>query len=98
MKTCEAQKLQLNYLHPHCNCSSSSLQWAALRLGPAFVYDLYVHTSLQLEIRTMLRQLCADVKDNPLAPYVNLHPDDSLDPDEWYLVANGIAWGSVGVR
>lgn len=79
---------------PACDLSLLTLMEAAARLGPAFVYDLYVSPIQLLWTRDMLRQNAMAVKDNPLAPYVNLFEDNRLNSYEWYMCANGKAVGA----
>lgn len=83
-------------LLPSCNLCMTTMEEAARRLGPSFIYDLYVNPTQILGTRDMLRGLVCMVKDNPFAPYVNLFVDDRLKPYEWYLCANNKAVGSDG--
>jgi hypothetical protein len=63
-----------------------SLRMVAERLGPAFVYELSVHPKNLIWARSLLRQLCCDVADNPLSPYVNLVSDSQMPSNYgWYL-------------
>ena len=77
-----------------CNCSHTSLQEAALRLGPSFVYTLSVATGRLLATHTMLKQFGADTASHPLSPYINMSIDTDLKGEEWYLSANGKSVGS----
>lgn len=79
-----------------CDISGTTLAEAAFTLGPSFTYDLYVNPRYFLEARSILRRLACDVADNPLAPYINLCTNSTLDLYEWYLVANGRSAGSKG--
>lgn len=79
-----------------CDCSPTSIEEAARICGPAFVYDLTVHPGSVLHIRTLLRDMNCDVKDNVLAPHINLTTDPALRRWEWVLRANGVACGSPG--
>ena len=83
-------------LQTRCDLSGQSLGWAAQTIGPSFFYDLYIHENSMFWVRTMLRQLNADTRENPLAPYINLRPDNECGPYEWYLSANGKCVGSQG--
>lgn len=84
-------------LHPRCDLSVSSISWAAQRIGPAFIYDLFVHTDRVVEIANFLRRHGMNHENNPLSPYLNLRPLDGLGIEEWYLSANGKTVGSRGV-
>lgn len=79
-----------------CDCSITSMTDAVHLIGPAFVYTLYVSPSRLLYMRLCLHQHSADVKDNPLAPYINLSVDSALRPYEWVLEANNTRVGSPG--
>lgn len=80
-----------------CNCSHTSLEWAAQNLGPSFVYVLSVSEQMVLSMRTMLKKFGADTVDHPMSPYVNLEVDKDLKPYEWYLSAYGKSIGSEDV-
>lgn len=79
-----------------CNVSFVSLEEAAIRVGPSFVYELHVCVSNVLYARNVLKDLAATTRENPLAPYVNLVVDHSYGRDEWSLHANGKACGTEG--
>lgn len=79
-----------------CDMSRYSLSEAAMVVGAAFTYELYVHPSEEVAAIYELKQLAAQTLDNPMAPYVNLHTDQRLDREEWVLEANGRACGSKG--
>jgi hypothetical protein len=81
------------------NLCRHTLTNAALRLGPAFVYELAVSVGALMEARSLLRRLACDVENNPMAPYINLKPDCTLKPSEWYLKIPGgeVAYGSQGM-
>lgn len=66
-------------------------------IGPAFVYTLHVSPRALIETRTRLREWGADVRHNPMAPYINLEIDPLFGPHEWVLEANGARVGSRGV-
>jgi hypothetical protein len=80
----------------NCDCSKYSLQEAASYLPPAYVFDLYVNPQSLINFRGLLREIAADVKANPLAPYINLHAEPSFGRDEWCLAVGGKAIGSKG--
>jgi len=90
--------MQYEPLVPACDISGSSLGWAAQKCGPAFVYDLYVREANCVWVRGLLKDINADTKDNPLAPYINLLFDNRLGPYEWYLSANGKCFGSPSIE
>jgi hypothetical protein len=81
------------------NLCAMTLTQAVVKLGPSFVYDLWVSPAALHEARSLLRRLAADVEDNPLAPYVNLHLGPGMKPFEWFVTLPGkkIAFGSQGV-
>lgn len=83
-------------LLPSCDLCAITIEEAAKRLGPSFVYDLYVSTAMLLNTRGMLKELGMVTKDNVLSPYVNLYEDNRLNTYEWYLAANNKACGSDG--
>lgn len=79
--------------------SATSLAEAALIVGPAFAYDVYVHPSRRLFVRERLWSIISDtqVDNNPMSPHLNLLVDETLSPEGWYVVANGKSVGSDGV-
>ena len=83
-------------IYPQCDLTVSTLELAALKLGPAFIFDLYVAERNIIWVRSLLKGILADVRDNPLAPYINLHIEVGMGIYEWYLSANGKSVGSVG--
>lgn len=82
----------------NCNYSFASLEWAAIQIGPAFIYELHVAPKEILSARNVLRELLAFTEDHPFSPHLNLVADEDLSQDEWFLSANGRAVGSPGVR
>jgi hypothetical protein len=72
-----------------------SLEMAARDVGPAFVYNLYVHTIRLFQARNVVYQIVAHVKSNPFAPYVNIVEAPALDESEWVLEANDKRVGSA---
>jgi hypothetical protein len=76
------------------NLSRTSLEMAASKLGPAFTYNLYVHTIRLLQARNVVWSIVAHVQKNPFAPHVNIVECPSLDEGEWVLEANGLKTGS----
>lgn len=83
-------------LSVNCTCCTVALEECALRIGPSFIFDLYVHRRRLLETRNMLRRLSADVMENPMAPYINIRLHDHVNEGEWWLQANDKSWGSAG--
>ena len=81
-----------------CDLSMTTLGEAAGRCGASFIYDLYVLERNVIWERELLKESACAVRDDPLAPYVNLHFDNDLDIYEWYLQANGNSVGSCGPR
>lgn len=79
------------------NLSCAALAEAAVCVGPAFQYELYVSTVESLYARGLLRRIAAESVENPFAPHVNLRIDEKLKPREWFLAANGLAFGSEGL-
>lgn len=79
-----------------CDVSFYSLQEAAKKIGPSFVYDLFVSSRRELEAAKMLKDMAAHTLENPFAPYVNLHVEDGFDIDEWCIEANGKSFWSKG--
>jgi len=88
--------MKYDAIYPACDLSIVAMEEAAKRLGPAFVYDLYINPVQMIWVRGMLKQNCMDVRDNVLAPYVNLFEDNRLKTYEWYMCANGKAVGADG--
>jgi hypothetical protein len=74
--------------------SRTALEMAARDVGPAFTYNLYVHTIRLLQARNVVFSIVAHVKSNPFAPYVNIVECPSLDEGEWVLEANEKRVGS----
>lgn len=81
---------------PACDLCLLALEMAAQKLGPAFVYDLYINPKQIVWVKGMLKINCMDIKDNVLAPYINLFEDSRLNSNEWYLCANNKAVGADG--
>jgi hypothetical protein len=75
--------------------SKTSLEMAARKVGPAFTYNLYVHTIRLLQARNVIYAIVAHVKSNPFAPYVNIIEAPAFDESEWVLEANDKRTGSV---
>jgi len=75
--------------------SKATLEMAAKRVGPAFVYVLYVHTIRLLQARNIVFAILAHTKTNPFAPYVNIVENPALDEQEWILEANDKRVGSA---
>lgn len=75
----------------------TSVEEAARQVGPAFIYDLTVHSKAVLQARSFCRQLHCTVMHNVLAPYINILIDDSVGLSGWMLSANGVSVGSPGV-
>lgn len=71
----------------NCDLSYVSLQEAARFLHPTPMYTLRVHPDYRPAAGNILKDLHADVKDNPFAPYVNLMADETFDRYEWALCA-----------
>lgn len=69
---------------------------AAQHVGPAFVYELTVHPSRQLEVIGYLRRYGMQYEDNPFSPHVNLRTHLDCGYAEWFLSANGNSCGSRG--
>lgn len=77
--------------------SRTSLEECALRLGPSFVYTLYVHPTRLLNARNRVRECYAQAPDHPLAPYINIKQVPEFEEDEWCLAANDRAVGVKGL-
>ena len=79
-----------------CDCSVIALEEAAMRVGPAFIYDLFVHPKNLLWVK----KLCdaASSPHHPFAPHIAITQHEGLRRFEWYLSANGRACGSEGVE
>ena len=82
----------------HCDCTIVSLQEAVSRVGPAFIYNLYVcnHPEEILCYNKFIKEIYAEAKDNPFAPHLNLVPVKTKNYYEWCIEANGKAVGSEG--
>jgi hypothetical protein len=80
-----------------CCITHSTLSQCVQQLGPAFIYSVFIHSSKVIEMRSIARELMADVRNNPFAPYLNICEDPALHPNEWYVAANGQRVGSEGV-
>lgn len=74
--------------------SSTALEMCALKLGPSFIYVLYVHTTRLLHARNLCRGLYALTKGHPFAPYINIVETPEYGEGEWALEANGKRVGS----
>jgi hypothetical protein len=79
-----------------CTFCRLAIEDMLIVLGPAFVYDVFVHPRDIIAARSTARALMADVKDSPLAPYLNIHPHDGLERGEWFISANGKTLGTEG--
>jgi hypothetical protein len=75
--------------------SKTSLEMAARDVGPAFIYNLYVHTIRLFQARNVVFAIVAHVKSNPFAPYVNIIEAPAFDESEWVLEANDKRVGSA---
>jgi hypothetical protein len=75
--------------------NKQSLEIAATKVGPAFTYNLYVHTIRLFQARNVVFAIIAHCKSNPFAPYVNIIESPALDESEWVLEANEKRVGSV---
>lgn len=82
--------------HVNCDCSIVALEEAAQKIGPAFVYDLYVCPTQLVATRSRVKALMLNNEANVLAPHINLHGDPDMTIFEWYLSANGKNVGSGG--
>lgn len=101
------RKLEYKKLSTNTDLSSTGLQQAVLMIGPAFVYELFIHPDALMETRNKLFDLNIDpheagkhhrgYDDNPLRPYINLHVNETLGRFEWVLGAKDILAGSPGV-
>ena len=73
------------------------LEEVVRRLGPSFVYDLYVAEIEMLSARRFLREINAETgRDSPLAPYINLHAAQFPSQNGWCVAANGRCVGCRG--
>jgi hypothetical protein len=79
-----------------CSLSQVGMEEMALYLGPSFVYELTVHPAMELEAVNVLKNYGAATVGNPMAPYVNLKTDLTLEPREWMMEANGRCAGTTG--
>lgn len=77
-----------------CTLSRTSLELAARKVGPSFVYNLYVHSIRLLQARNVVWGMWAHVHKNPFAPHVNIVECPELDEGEWILEANDKRAGS----
>jgi hypothetical protein len=75
--------------------NKQALEIAATHVGPAFTYNLYVHTIRLFQARNVVFSIIAHCKSNPFAPYVNIIESPALDESEWVLEANEKRVGSV---
>ena len=75
-----------------CDLSLTSLQEAALQVGPAFEYDLIVSPYEGRKAANLAYH--AQLRDNPFAPYINVLISEDFAPNEWCLRANGRGCGS----
>jgi hypothetical protein len=87
--------LDLNGKQIFFQLNKPSLEMAAAKVGPAFTYNLYVHTIRLFQARNVVFSIIAHVKSNPFAPYVNIVEAPALDESEWVLEANDRRVGSV---
>jgi hypothetical protein len=71
-----------------------SLEMAARLVGPAFVYNLYVHTIRLFQARNVVFAVVAHTKSNPFAPHINIVECPALNESEWVLEANEKRAGS----
>lgn len=90
---CE-ERPQYERLLTDTNMSEASLRQCALKLGPAFVYTLYVHSVKLLEALNLSKRLMCQTKANPFAPYINIVETPEFDEGEWCLEANEQRVGS----
>lgn len=81
--------------HIYFQLSKTSLEMAARDVGPAFIYNLYVHTIRLFQARNVVFSIVAHVKSNPFAPYVNIIEAPAFDESEWVLEANDKRVGSA---
>lgn len=72
-----------------------SLEMAARKVGPSFVYNLYVHSIRLFQARNVVFSIVAHTKNNPFAPHVNIIECTALDESEWVLEANDHRIGST---
>jgi hypothetical protein len=75
--------------------SKTTLEMAARDVGPAWCYQLYVHSSRLFQARNIVYAIVAHVKSNPFAPYINIIENTALDEGEWILEANNKLVGSA---
>lgn len=80
---------------PYFQLNKMSLEMSARLTGPAFCYNLYVHTIRLFQARNVVFQILAHTKSNPFAPYVNIIECPALDESEWVLEANDKRVGSA---
>jgi len=77
-----------------CNVSKHSLELAARKTGPSFVYNLYVAPIRLLAARNLVWSIWANVQKNPFAPHINIVECPAFDEGEWCLEANDKLVGS----
>jgi hypothetical protein len=68
--------------------SKISLEMAAKRTGPSFLYNLYVHPVRLLQARNVVWSILAHLKSNPFAPHVNIVECAALEEAEWVFEPN----------
>jgi hypothetical protein len=78
-----------------CNLTESTLidavNWIDETSGRVrWYYGVHVSTHDVLQSANLLRRLAAQVRDNPLAPYINLYVEPSFDAEEWCLSATQV--------
>lgn len=79
-----------------CACTETSLEEAAMHVGPSFVYTLHIHPTQELYMIRLLRNMNAHLVDHPFAPHINLVRHTGHGTWEWWLEANGRGKGSKG--
>lgn len=73
----------------------SALEEAVHRgLGPKFAYTLTVSPRMLVPARSLLKQLAADTRQNPFAPYVNLEVCEEFARFEWCISDGEKTYGS----
>lgn len=72
-------------------CEVAIEQAVHMGLPPAYVYELHVGERLATSARALIQNHMA--WKGPLAPLVNLHVDEALDPLEWFIESHGVAIG-----
>lgn len=81
-------------LIPSADLHITSLEECVMYLGPQFHYELEVGTNLFTFARQLLRQISADARGNPFAPYVNLRLVPEMKNGAWKISAGGKSIGS----